>query len=103
MKTKVSLDTIYAHSEDAIAREIAGEFIIIPIVSGVGDLEEGMFTLNNTGRAIWDKLNGKRSLKYIVDSLSLEFQAPIKKIEKDSLGLVEELLKRRMLIEVKRG
>ena len=103
MELKVNLNTIYAPSEDIVAREVAGEFIIIPITSGIGDLEDEMFTLNNTGQAIWNKLDGRRSLKDVVDSLVLEFQEKNSMIEKDSLGLVNELLKRRMLVEVKRG
>ncbi len=102
MQVKVSLDTIYAPSEDAVAREVQGEFIIIPITSGVGDSEDAIFSLNETGKAIWDKLDGKKSLKDVRDELSLKFEAPGRKIEKDVLGLAEELLKRRILVEVKR-
>lgn len=103
MESKVNLNVIYAPSEDIATREVQGEFIIIPITSGIGDLEDEIFTLNDTGCAIWNKLDGKRSLKDVVDSLSLEFEDCAKELEKDVLGLVEELLKRRMLIEVKRG
>ena len=95
----VNLDTVYKPSEDVVAREIQGEFIIIPIASGIGDLEDEIFTLNETGRAIWEKLDGKKSLKEIAAALSQEFQAPLEGIEQDVSGLTEELLKRRMLVE----
>lgn len=101
METKVSLDSIYKPSEDVVAREVQGEFIIIPITSGVGDLEDEIFSLNDTGRAIWDKLDGKRSLKGAAKVLSSDFESSSSEIEKDILGLVTELVKRRMLIEVK--
>lgn len=102
MEVKVNLNSVYSPSEDIVAREVAGEFVIVPITSGIGDLEDEIFSLNETGRAIWDKLDGKRSLKDVTDSLSSEFEDSAKEIEKDVLGLAEELLKRRMLIEVKR-
>ena len=102
MQVKVSLDAVYAPSEDVVAREVQGEFIIVPITSGVGDLEDEIFSLNETGKAIWDKLDGKRSLNDIIKELSLEFEALSDEIEKDVMGLAEELLKRRMLVEVKR-
>jgi len=101
MKTKVNLKGVYVPSEDVVAREVGGEFIIIPIVSGIGDLEEEIFTLNETGRAIWDNLNGRRSLKDVARTLSLKFEGSPEKIEKDVIGLAEELLKRRMLVESK--
>jgi len=103
MESKVSLNAIYAPSEDVVARDIQGEFIIIPITSGIGDLEGEIFSLNETGRAIWDKLDGKRKLKDVVSLLSSEFESSPKEIEKDVLGVTEELLKRRMLIEAKKG
>ncbi len=103
MNKKISLDIIYAPSEDVVAREIEGEIIIVPITSGIGDLEDEIFTLNETGRAIWDKLDGKRSLKQVTKDLSLVFKGSPEDIEKDIIGLVKELLKRKMLVEVKSG
>ena len=99
MKSKVHLTKIYVHSEDVVAREIEGELIIVPLVSGIGDAEDELFTLNETGKAIWEKLDGKKTLKKVVEELSEEFEAPAGEIEKDVIGIGEELLKRRMLIE----
>ena len=99
MESKVSLNAIYAPSEDVVAREVQGEFIIIPIASGIGD-EDNIFTLNEFGRAIWDKLDSKKSLKEVVNSLCLEFDSSETEIEKDVLGLTKELLKKKILVEV---
>lgn len=97
---QADLDKKYIPSENIVAREIQGELIIVPITSGVGDLEDDIFTLNETGRAIWDKLDGKKTLKDIARQLSAEFAAPSLEIQKDVLGLSQELLKRKMLVEV---
>ena len=97
----VRIEGIYKLSEDIVAREIQGEFIIIPITSGIADLEDAIFSLNKTGQAIWHRLNGKRSLKDLADDLGAEFKSPKIEIEKDVLGLAEELLKRKMLVEVR--
>jgi len=82
-----------------VARGIEGELIIVPLVSGIGDMEDDLFTLNETGRAIWDRLDGQKRLKDVVQELSTEFEAPSREIEKDVLGLVEELLQRKLLVE----
>jgi len=103
MELKVSLKAIYAPSEDAVAREVQGEFILIPITNGIGDLEDEIFTLNQTGRAIWNKLDGKKSLQETADCLALEFEAGNAEIKEDVLGLAGELLKRKMIVETKRG
>jgi len=101
MEIKLSLNSVYMPSKDVVARDIQGELIIVPITSGIGDLEDEIFTLNETGRLIWDKLDGKRSLKDIAEELSAGFESSAGEIKKDVLGLAQELLKRRMLIESK--
>jgi len=100
MDLKISLDGVYAISEDLIAREIEGELIIVPLVAGIGDMEDELFTLNETGRDIWDRLDGRRRLKEVVQELSAKYEAEPGKIEVDVLGLVAELVRRRMLVEV---
>ena len=102
MKTKIDLDAIYTPSEDVVFRDIEGELIIVPLTSRVGgieDEEDAIFTLNETGRAIWDRLDGQRSLRDVVEELSAEYESPTGKIEGDVTGLVTELLKRHMLVE----
>jgi len=99
LKTKVNLDSIYVPSKDVVAREIEGELIIVPIVAGIGDMEDELYTLNETGKAIWKRLDGKKSLRKIAEELSKEFESSSKEIEKDVIGFVNELLKRRMLVE----
>ena len=58
-----------------------------------------MYTLNETGQAIWDRLNGPCTLAQIVESLATEYSAAPGEIESDVRGLVSELLRRRMLVE----
>jgi len=93
-------DSVYAVSDDVVAREIEGEIIIVPLVAGIGDLEDELFTLNATGKAIWERLDGHRSLNDVIAELAAEYQAPPGEIETDVLGLVEELSRRRMLVAV---
>ena len=101
MKKKVSLNKIYKPSEDVVAREIQDEFILIPVTAQIGDSEDEIFSLNETGREIWNRLDGKKSLKGIKDELVKEFESASGEIEKDVLGLVGELLKKKMLVEVR--
>jgi len=98
MQVKVDISSCYAPSEDVVAREIEGELIIVPVTSGLGDMEDELYTLNETGKAIWEKLDGKKTLKQTAEELSKEFNAPLSEIEKDVIGLAEELLKRGMLV-----
>ncbi|MFH0790099.1 MAG: PqqD family protein [Candidatus Omnitrophota bacterium] len=100
MELNTNLNTIYKPSEDVVARDVQGEFIIIPITSGIADSDEEIFSLNESGRAVWEKLDGKRTLEEIVDILALEFDGSVEEIKKDCLGISEELLKRKMITEL---
>ena len=98
---EIGLDVVVVPSEDVVAREIEGELIIVPLVAGIGDMEDELYTLNETGKAVWDRLDGKTSLRAVAATLAEEYEAPVGEIEKDILGLIEELLKRRMLVEAR--
>jgi hypothetical protein len=82
-----------------VAREIEGELIIVPLAAGIGDLEDELYTLNETGKDLWARLDGKRTLREIARGLAEEYEAPPGEIEEDVRGLVAELVRRRMLVE----
>jgi len=81
-----------------VAREIEGELIIVPLVAGIGDMEDELYTLNETGKAIWARLDGQRTLRAMAAELAMEFSAPPGEIEKDVLGLMTELMRRKMVV-----
>jgi len=76
-----------------------GSIIIVSPVAGIGDMKDELFTLNDAGKAIWDQLDGQRSLARLVAALTPKFEeAEDGAIERDVLGLVAELVQRRMLV-----
>ena len=97
------LDSVYAPLEDVVARLIEDELIIVPLGAGIGDREDELYTLNETGRAIWARLDGKATLRAVIHDLEADFDSAAGEVEKDVLGLVGELLKRNMLVEAKTG
>lgn len=99
MNQIIKPDGVYVPSPDVVSREIEGQVIIIPIVAGMGDLENELFSLNDTGMAIWKKLDGRRTLKQIINELEKEYEDSEKNIAEDVIGLSSELLKRRIITE----
>ena len=75
-----------------------GELIIVPLIAGIGDGEDELFTLNHTGRVIWAHLDGKRSLAAVATALARDFAAEEGAVERDVLGLVAELAARGILV-----
>lgn len=103
MKKKIDLKAAYAISDNVVSREVHGEFVIVPITSEAGNSGEEIYSLNETGKAIWDKLDGKKKLQKIIGDLAKEFKADITAVENDTIGLLEELLKRKMIIKAKKA
>lgn len=54
--------------------------------------------MNETGRSIWSRLTGEKNLRSIANDLAEEFSAPQEVIEKDLLGLITELIRRKMVV-----
>ncbi len=96
MTPEVALTSVCAPSDDVVAREIEGELIIVPLVAGIGNAEE-LYTLNPTAQAIWQKLDGQRTLKEVAAALVDEFNGPLAELEADVLGLAAELTQRGIL------
>jgi hypothetical protein len=99
-QSSIGPDTVCVVSEEVVAREIEGELIIVPLAAGVGDMEDELYTLNATGRAVWSRLDGVKTLGEIAADLTKEYDSTAGEIEADVVGLVEELARRRMVIAV---
>jgi coenzyme PQQ biosynthesis protein PqqD len=63
-------------------------------------MEEELFTLNDTGKSIWDMLDGQRTVNDIVKELASEFETEGEELEVDVLGLLEELVSRKLVVAV---
>jgi hypothetical protein len=98
-----NMDGIYTPSEDIVAREVASQLLIVPLAAGIGDLEDELYTFSETGRAIWERLDGRLTLREVVAALAEEYDAEPGEIERDALDLMAELLKRRIAVEIPRA
>ena len=94
----LTLDDILSPSEDVGSRLIGDELILVPLLAGFGDLEAGLYTMNETGRAIWSRLDGERSLRIIAKEMAEEFSTTLAVVEMDLLRLMEELEMRKMVV-----
>jgi hypothetical protein len=94
MEKQVTENTVCIHSENVVAREIEGDLIIVPLVAGIGDVNDELFTLNETGKAIWKKMDGEKSLEKISVELTEDFSSSAEEIKADVLGFASEMVRR---------
>lgn len=98
METQINKSSICSLSENIVAREIEGEMIIVPLVAGICDADDELYTLNATGQVIWKMIDGVRPLGEIADILSREYDTPLVDIYSDVIGFVTELTNRGILV-----
>jgi Coenzyme PQQ synthesis protein D (PqqD) len=93
----VSLTSVCAPSDDVVARDIEGEIVIVPLVAGIGDTEDELYTLNETAHAIWRQLDGRRTLGDVVAALAEPYEGPRATLEADVVGFATEMTRRGIL------
>lgn len=103
MTEKINLNKIYVPSGKIIARQIEDDLIIVPIEVGTGvvDFDDCLYSLEGTGREIWEKLKDKIILKTLCSDLAEEYDAPQDTIIKDVIELLEDLLAKGLIVESK--
>ncbi len=97
MDVEITLGSICAPSDAVVSREIEGDVIIVPLTKGIGEDEDELYTLNDTGRAIWLLLDGRRTLSDVAVGLAEDFGASQPEIEADVVGFARELVSQGIL------
>jgi hypothetical protein len=67
-----ALDKSFIKGDDLMARNIAGETLIVPIRNRVGDLN-AIYTLNEVGARVWQMIDATTSATQIVEAISNEY------------------------------
>lgn len=78
-------------NDDYMLREIAGEFVLIPIGDGVEQFN-GMLSLNETFKYLWDQFSQPHTIEEVILKTQEEFEDTNDQIEKDICKFVDESL-----------
>ena len=83
----ISLDVILRRSDNIVFRKIQDEYILVPIVASAADVES-IFNLNETGAAVWERIDGMKKLSDIIEEIKSEYETEGMKIEDDVTAFV---------------
>ena len=92
------LERVFRKSDTMAFRKIGGEYILVPIRQGVGDLES-IYTLNETGARIWELIDGTAKGTDIRDKVVEEFDVTPQEAEEDLVRHLEELVSINAIVE----
>jgi hypothetical protein len=84
------LSRLYHKSPDLVFRQIAGEFVLVPIRHDVADLE-AVYTLGGVGARIWELLDGERDGHAILGQIVQEYDVTPDEAEADLTEFLGEL------------
>lgn len=87
---------VYARAEGVILRSVAGEFLLVPIRSGLADLQ-AIFTLNPIGVAIWEHLDGVLTLDGVLAALLERYEVPAAIARADLASFIDRLGDERLI------
>ena len=82
--------TVLATSPDVVARQVAGEHLLVPVRRGVAEMDD-LFTADPAGSFIWSCLDGRRDLAAVARLVVDEFEVEPPKALADVLAFAAEL------------
>ena len=94
-----SLTTVYARSERMVGRQVADEFILVPLVGRGADVDS-ILNLNRVGTFIWETIDGSRDGAAVVEAIVLSFEVDKERAAEDYRGFVAQLVSLHALREV---
>lgn len=99
LTANLSLKDRFRPSTTIIARQIAGEMILVPLRQRATDLD-ALFTLNETAAAAWMLLDGDHTLQQVAEMLAQHFVIEPQEAGQDLLELAAGLLDIGALVQV---
>jgi hypothetical protein len=92
-----TISAVFRHNDSLVARDLAGEKVIIPIRGKVGDLGS-IYTLNGVANEIWNLLDGERSVSDIVNRLQQEYEVDPATLAADIRRLLDEMQQEGLIV-----
>ncbi len=89
--TDISPDARYRRTEEFVARNIAGETVLVPIRRQIGDLES-IYTLNAVATFIWERLASAITRQGMALALEEAFAGEPAEMAADLDEFLQELL-----------
>lgn len=83
-------ETIYGKNPDFVQRDVAGECILVPIKRRLTDVNS-IYVLNETGAALWNRIDGKRSVQDIHADFFEEYDVTVEQLRQDFETLLADL------------
>jgi hypothetical protein len=89
----------YRRINDVVTRVVAGEKLIVPVKNCIDDMLN-IFSVDDVGSFIWDRMDGLKSVSTILVEITEEFDVDTETAGRDLVEFIEKLLKSGLIEEV---
>ena len=86
------LSSVFTHSRNIVTRKTGNEYVLVPVANNIADMNS-VYTLNETAAFIWEHLDGKKSLREIVDYLIEEYDIDFDSASTDMSEFIDNMTK----------
>jgi Coenzyme PQQ synthesis protein D (PqqD) len=89
----------FIRNQEVVSRKIDGELLIVPIRSGVGDLNS-LYTLNAVGSVLWDFMTEGHTVGEMVQRICEEFEVTKTQARKDIEVFLDSLVEEKLVLSL---
>ncbi|MCH7656722.1 MAG: PqqD family protein [Bacteroidetes bacterium] len=86
----IDLNSVVIPSPDIVPRKTGDEYVLVPVSNNIADMDS-VYTLNETGAFIWERLDGKSDLASIIRCMQSEFEVDAETAKSDLLSFISEM------------
>lgn len=88
----VDLNSVVSQSPSVVTRKTGNEYVLVPIADNIADMNS-VYTLNETGAFLWELIDGKKTVKDLIDALISEYDIDKITSTEDVFSFIEDLSK----------
>lgn len=84
------LQIVYRKTQTIVDQMIDGEYVLVPLQKQAGQMRE-LFTLNESGAFIWQKINGENTVSDIIEKVTENFSIDKETAQGDVLHFLQKM------------
>lgn len=84
------LKSTLTRSPDVVTRKTGKEYVLVPVANNIADMNS-VYTLNETGAFLWERIDGKKNVEDLISELTVEYEIDNESAEKDVFSFIEKM------------
>ncbi len=88
----IDLNSQVSRTPSVVTRKTGNEYVLVPVANNIADMNS-VYTLNETGAFLWELIDGKKSVKDLIDAMVLEYDVNEETATEDVLSFIEAMSK----------